>query len=140
MGPEAYHPDGGYAASETGETRSESYVADFRYNCHGYAFAKDGLSQYQLLINDGTGGAGQVLYAHYDEFTATGASIAGALMYMGSHTNFVQYDYGAACNYRAAQIRFKFRCSQLFVFDYAPMGRNPYDPWDDMSPTYYRKK
>jgi len=115
------------------------FNAPHTYNCHGYAFTKDGLSQYQLLINDYSDGAGKVLDEHYEEFDPGTEPMYEDIMHMDSHTNFVQFDKGAACDYRADQIRFKFRCSQLFSFDYDSPGRDHDDTWHGNSPEYYSR-
>lgn len=141
VGPEGYHEAGCYAPYDTDTVRAwGTSGADFNYNCHGYAFDKDGLSQFKLLINDSTSGAGRVIAAYYDQFQPGSESMAGDIMFLSYHTNYIEEDSGAGCGFKAKKVLFKQRTSQPFSFYYGGAGRPHNRTWHMWTPYYFKRK
>jgi len=132
----AYHPDGGLDDNGADKTDANN-PADFHYNSHGYAFDKDGLSQFKLIIGGGNPGAGKIINEYYDAFTAGTESMAGDIMYLGDHTNYIVDDWNM--DYCAKELKFKKRSSQVFTFEYDSPGREHNQNFFGDDPDYYER-
>jgi len=133
----ASHPDGGL--DDDGSDKADANnTADFHYNSHGYAFDKDGLSQFKLILGGGSTGAGKVIDEHYDSFTAGSESMDDVIMYLGDHTNYISDDW--SMDYCAKELKFKKRSSQVFTFEYDSPGREHNQDFFGDDPDYYKRK
>lgn len=135
-------PYGGLNDSQNSDSASGS--PDLTHNCHGYAFNQDGKSAYKLLINDGSTGAGVIVNPAngvYTEVTHPGGdtSLYEDIMYMGTHTNFISdcYDIGESTCHNVLQLKFKYRCSRIYTYNYDAPGRIGDDTFGSSSPKYY---
>lgn len=142
MSPDGSAYYGGLADSQDSDSASGS--PDLTYNCHGYAFNQDGKSDYKLLINDGATGAGVIVNPAngvYTQVTHPGGdtSLLEDIMYMGTHTNFISdcYDEGESTCHNVLQLKFKYRCSRIYTYNYDAPGRIGDDTFGGSSPTYY---
>jgi hypothetical protein len=124
-----------YPSSESATKTTDTNDADFKYNCHGYAFDKIGLSDFKLLWDDNASGAGKVVDGKCLAITPSIDGLDNRLMYMGTHSNWVKDDY--AC--KPKTIQFKLRDSQVFKFTYSSPGRTVYQQWNGSDPAYYKK-
>jgi len=121
------------------DANSSDNSPNLTYNCHGYAFDKDGKSQYKLLINDANG-AGVILNPDngvYEEVEFGTECVDNDIMSMPTHTNFIQdAKNNGCCN--ILQLKFKFRCSGIYTYDYNEPGRDGDQLWDGKTPKYYQ--
>ena len=114
-------------------------TADFHWNCHGYAFHRDGLSRFKLNIQDHNAGAQRVLDSEfYEGFTPGTEAMKGDLMYMCNHMNYIDDDSGPEC-YQATKIMFKIQASQVFTFTYPSAGRDHRRKWNGIVPSYHKR-
>jgi hypothetical protein len=134
-----HHP-WGTGFTDNGVTWIMSYFggvnSDFHYNCHGYAFDKDGLSNFQLLLGDYGDGAQNILDAYYSEFVPETESMQSTIMFMGGHSNYIETE---TANCRAKVINFKYRSSQSFSFIYDDSGRDSDQEFFGSEPEYWKK-
>ena len=137
--PAKYHHEGtDYNDVDVDGMVSLPSDASFHYNCHGYAFDEDGLSNFKLLLGDSSNGAQNILDEYYTNFTAGAQSMEKDLMFLGTHTNFIENDWGGN-NCKAKTISFKYRCSQIFTFMYNSPGRTHNQTFFGTTPEYWTR-
>jgi hypothetical protein len=95
---------------------------NFKTNCYGYALDKTGVEDYNnCVLDDGDIAVKRGLDAYYEQIPGPSHS-RDTLMYMHDHhANWVRI---ANEDCKIECLKFKWRASQIFEFDYDPPGRS----------------
>jgi len=126
------------------DSRSESGNANMYYNCYGYVFNQDGLTNFKLWFADGATGVEKMFTEDaglYEEATHGTDDLNGDIMYMGGSTGHANYidDALSGCCMNVMKLKFKYRHSQTFTYEYDDPGRYDSNDFYDGDPEYYQR-